>query len=517
MALRLAELVEAKRNTRYFQSHKGTLESREDDLGCGLFRSLADMMPDGVVVQYNEQIVYANHAAAQLLEYGKASDLLAHSMMEYITPSQREVAEYRIHGVTVEKLGLPFLEYSLKTQGGRDIFVEMSSQPVLWKGQVAVQTLMRDVTTRKIKDDIFQTVSRAVEQLPDSVVITDPAGIIEYVNPYFEERFGYSSEQVCNHDFSVLEEHILSKDSFAELMQMISLGRLWRGELSVASEDGHVFWKQVSVSPVLAANGKISHFIAIMKDITEQKEIAENLEKALQAAEDANKAKSNFLANMSHEFRTPLNAIIGFNSLLANESGICHPKKVRDYASYALDGGNHMLALVNDLLDLAKVEAGEILLHNENFPISEAMTSVVRTVSGKALENGCKVTINCAHNFVLYADMRRIIQVLINIVHNAIKFSKGGNVTIETTLEDKAILRIADDGLGMSEEGVKQALRPFGQAEGDSYAKQYEGAGLGLPIASNLIELHEGALDIESELGRGTVVTLSLPMSRVIG
>jgi len=481
-----------------------------------LFRSLADMSPDGVIVQCNDIIVYANQAAAQFLKFGDTEDLLGRSMIEFFTPCYQKIAEDRMQGVIKERLSLPFLEYALEAKDGTIVSAEFCSQPVYWNGKLAAQTLMKDLTEKNFNDDIFKTLSRAVEQCPDSIIIMNPIGIVEYVNPHFEERFGYASDEICDQEFHFFIQLVRSRNGLIEVIKSCKANRSWRGELELRTKFGDAKWKQVSVSPVLGKDGEISHFICIMQDITERKLAEDGLQKALTEAEEANKAKSEFLANMSHEFRTPLNAIIGFSSLLANGPDDFIEGKGREYASYALEGGEHLLALVNDLLDLARVEARKIVLQEENFPISEIVKNVSRMVLSKANENDCTVKTEIDSDFLLHADMRRTRQILLNVVYNAVKFSAGGTVTIEALTTNGGVIRVHDTGIGMTREGVEQAMSTFGQAENNGYAKKYDGAGLGLPISTKLAELHGGELEIESELGVGTIVTITFPESRVI-
>jgi len=513
--LRLAEIVESKKTTRYFQSNLNDNKASYREEDESLFRSLADMTPDGVVVQCDDVIVYANQAAAHFLKYEKGSQLCGHSLFEFFAPDFQTIAELRMKGVLDERLSLPFLDYSLIAKDGTTVNAELCSQPVFWKGKLAAQTLMKDLTAKNFKDDIFKTLSRAVEQSPNAIVITDPRGVIEYVNPHFEDRFGYASPEICDQDFQIFVEHVQPISSLKEMVVACRENRSWRGDLKIKTKSDSARWKQVSVSPVQGKDENISHFICIMQDITERKAAEVKLKTALEVAKKANKAKSSFLANMSHEFRTPLNAIIGFNSILAKGPENMAQQNLREYASYALEGGEHLLSLVNDLLDLSKIEAKKIELQEEIFPVSSAVENVCRMVASRADDNNCTVKAKIDDDFYLHADMRRVRQILLNVAYNAVKFSAGGTVTIEAKKQNGGVVRVCDTGIGMTKKGVELALSAFGQTEKNSYAKEYEGAGLGLPISVKLAELHGGELTIESEFGVGTVVSISFPESRL--
>ncbi|MCG8494163.1 MAG: PAS domain S-box protein [Sneathiellales bacterium] len=489
---------------------RAELEEEKD-----LFFALADMLPDGVLIHVDEQIVYVNQATASLLGFSSPAEVLGHSIFDFICPNDQKTAEYRIRGVTEDRLRLPFRDYTLQKRCGESIRVEIAGQPVLWQGKLAVQSVLRDLTVRNYRDEMLRTLSRAVEQCPDAVLITDRKGMIEYVNPFFEERSGYLLNEIRGRTTSFLRHGMQPRRVFLEILQFVSEDRIWRGELSIFSKSGERYWEQVSVSPVVGKNQEVCHYICIMKDITERKKSEESLEAALVQARAASDAKSSFLANMSHEFRTPLNAIIGFSSLLATGPEELVKDKMREYASYALEGGEHMLELVNDLLDLAKIEANQLTLHEEEFLISDLTKKVVKLACPRAHERKCQVKVNLKEDFVLFGDSRRVLQIMLNLVHNSVKFSEEGSVTISISKDEKGQVLIEDTGIGMTENEVQTALSPFGQAEGGAFTKKYEGAGLGLPIASSLMDMHGGEMKIDSKPELGTVVALVFPPHRI--
>lgn len=486
--------------------------SNDDD---SLFVSLADMSQDGVVVHINGEVVFANQAIANFLNLESGQDLIGHTFFEYILPSDQVMFDYRMQGVLVEQLRLPFYEYTLMRKGGGTIQIEMRGQPVRWNGQIASQVILRDLTAKYENEDAFRTLSRAVEQCPDAVIVTDDRGVIEYVNPYFEERSGYSLDEIGAKKTIFLLRGIMPRESYREMIQTVSEGRIWKGEFGIYAKSGERYWEQASVSPVLDKDQKVCHYICIMKDITVRKLAEENLKTALKKAEAANASKSAFLANMSHEFRTPLNAIIGFSSLLASGQEESVQGKVREYATYTKEAGDHLLKLVNDLLDLAKIEANQLMLKEQSFELTAVVSNVMRLVEKKATENSCELVTKINDDFILYADQRRVTQILLNLVFNAIKFSKNGMVSVEATDTSNGKIVIRDNGIGMSCEEIELALSPFGQAEGGCFSKKYDGAGLGVPIASDLMTLHDGGLVIESTPGKGTTIILTFPRYRL--
>lgn len=259
------------------------------------------------------------------------------------------------------------------------------------------------------------------------------------------------------------------------------------------------------------ANAEIEH-------ANQRLDAAQNdLVRAHADAEAASKAKSEFLANMSHELRTPLNAIIGFAEVIERETFGPTVPRYREYASDIHGSGQHLLQVINDILDLAKVEAGQMLLHEARLDAALVMQGCVRLIKPRAAKSNVRIYTAFDPNLpVLLADEARLRQIALNLLSNAVKFTKaGGRVSISTGIDLAGGIAIAvtDTGIGMTEDDIRIALEPFRQVT-SSLSRSNEGTGLGLPLTKTLVELHGGRLDITSVPGRGTTVTVSFPPSR---
>jgi PAS domain S-box-containing protein len=373
---------------------------------------------------------------------------------------------------------------------------------------------------QKTAADLFR-LSQVVSQSTLMIYITELDGTIVYVNAEFERVTGWTAEDALGLNPRILKSPNTPPAVFVEMWQTILSGATWKGEIEDVCKDGRRFWAQVKISPLRDQAGVITHYVAIHDDITERKEVEHCLHQAAQQAEIASRAKSEILANMSHELRTPLNAIIGFSDLMIQE--VFGPLGHLKYEGYVSDihvSGEHLLDLINDILDVSAIEAGELVLHEEPLDVEEILTACTRLIGARATKGQVKVATEIAPALpALYADGRRLKQIVLNLLSNGVKFTQeGGSVTIEAAIDSAGdlILAVIDTGIGMDEAGIAKAMQRFGQVE-SQLDRKYEGTGLGLPLTKSLVELHGGQLCIKSKPGHGTTVTVRMPGSRVMG
>lgn len=249
------------------------------------------------------------------------------------------------------------------------------------------------------------------------------------------------------------------------------------------------------------------------------KERTKELFKSMEKAEVASRAKSEFMANTSHELRTPLNAIIGFSSTMKEKTFGPLSKKYTEYAADIFYSGQHLLELINDILDVSSIEAGKLELYEENLDVGKIAKASMQLIKSRAEDGNVHLTTEIDKDFpALYADARRMKQIFINILSNAVKFTPpGGRVSLNVSLngEDAPVFTVTDTGMGMSKKELVKAISEFGQVD-SGLARKHEGTGLGLPLTKGLVERHGGTLEIESKKGEGTTVIMYFPKERIV-
>jgi PAS domain S-box-containing protein len=291
-------------------------------------------------------------------------------------------------------------------------------------------------------------------------------------------------------------------------------------EESYAGADGVVRRWLTSKAPVADANGAVWGIATVSTDISDRARLEEGLRQAKEEAEAASRAKSGFLAAMSHELRTPLNAVIGFAEILHQQAlGPLGLPDYVDYAGHILSSGQHLLALINDVLDFARIESGSLTLSIRPLDLVALLRGSLDMIARTAATAGVTLERDITDQPVtIRADAQRLRQVMLNVAGNAVKFTpRGGSVavTMRPDMRGGAIITVADSGVGISEANLQHVFEPFWQAD-SGLDRLKEGAGIGLPLARQLIALHGGRLELESRLGEGTKVTILLPEQRVI-
>ena len=388
-----------------------------------------------------------------------------------------------------------------------------------------VVTVSLDITDRKRAEielaeqkNFLRTI---IDNDPSFIFTTDKDGRFTMANKAFAQACGLSVDGIVGTLVADIkgdpdEVTRLSEDDRTFLKDQRSIAV---SERPFTTSDGLQLWMQFTKVRFTLANGE-DRVLTVGADITERREVEETLRRMKEGAEAANRSKTEFLANMSQELRTPLNAIIGFSKII--EEGMFGPVGNAKYLEYATDIGtsaDHLLSIINDILEVSKIEAGEVDLQEQMLDVGVVFRDVERIVHSRADEAGIRLEVAKPDTLpALFADERKIKQILLNLVSNGIKFTPaGGFVRIGARLGDDGGIEISvtDNGIGIAEEDIPRALERFGQVA-DVMTRKHSGTGLGLPLAIGMVELHGGRLEITSEVGTGTTVTVKFPPDRTV-
>ena len=430
----------------------------------------------------------------------------------------------------------PFKNFVYAIRGTAGLrHVEISGRPVFAAGGqfTGYRGVGADVTERR-RQEIAVAESRSqlqtvIDTLPARISVKDRELRYVLVNVPQAEEFGCSPAAAIGkrkEDFAIGGVPEDASKAFIEDLQSRDHRVLETGEAILNFEEtlpqtnGAVRSTLSSKIPLHDGKGRVNAVLTVALDITERKKIETELLAAREAAEQASRTKSQFLANMSHELRTPLNAVIGFPELMKTQ--LFGPLGDSRYVGYAADiaaSGSHLLSIINDILDLARVESGKLELHEEAVGIDDVARSCGRLVQERASEAGVRLDIVPARDMpFIRADEIRMKQVLLNLLSNAVKFTpRGGRVTFSAVRDEVGdiILKVSDTGIGMSAEEIELALQPFRQID-NTLARKHGGTGLGLPLTKTLVEMQGGRLDIASESGRGTTISVIFPSHRLM-
>ncbi len=385
------------------------------------------------------------------------------------------------------------------------------------------------------RESSLRKLSLAVEQSSESIAITNLAADLDYVNEAFLRNTGYSRDEVIGRNPRILHSDKTPAATFVAMWKTLTLGQTWKGEFINRRKDGSEYVEFAIITPLRQPDGSISHYVAVKEDITEKKRIGAELDahrnhletiveqrttelnEARLQAETANLAKSAFLANMSHEIRTPMNAILGLAHLLRRDNAT----PAQDDRLNKIEGaGRHLLSIINDILDLSKIEAGRLQLESTDFHLSAILDNVASIIGQAARDKGLTIELDRdAVPLWLRGDPTRLRQALLNYAGNAIKFTATGRIALRAKLledsGDDLLVRfeVEDSGVGLASEEMARLFHDFEQAD-VSTTRKYGGTGLGLAITRRLAELMGGKVGADSTAGRGSIFWFTARVQR---
>lgn len=395
--------------------------------------------------------------------------------------------------------------------------------------------IVKDINDRKVMELQLHKLAQTVEQSPENIIITNLNREIEYVNEAFVCKTGYSREEVIGKKSSLLHSGKTPPETYSSLRDALHNGRSWKGEFINKRKDGSEYVEFAHIHSIRQQDGSITNYVEIMEDITEKKQLAleldeyrehleEKVEKrtyqlaeARERADAANQSKSVFLTNMSHEIRTPMNAIIGLTHLLQRDE----PSRRQVERLDKIDtSAGHLLSIINDILDISKIEASKLILEQKDFNLDAVLDHIRSMLDESARLNDSIIeTDQCNDSLWLRGDSTRIRQALLNYAGNAVKFTEHGKIILraKTLAEqnDEVLIRfeVQDTGIGVESDKLESLFNEFEQADSTT-TRKYGGTGLGLAITKRLARLMRGDAGAESQPGKGSTFWFTAWLAR---
>ncbi len=478
------------------------------------YRILFESLPVGIAITtYDGTIIDANEKLSAL--FGGSKNELKQLPMQviYASPAFRdEMIEILSREGNVSN----FETFCRRIDGS--IFpasLNVSPYPLYSEG--ALLTVITDITQQRKSEEKIRKLSSSVEQSPAAIIIMALNGVVEYVNPRFEEITGFPAGEINGGTIHILEPENNPGTEYNEMWKAIKEKTDWKGILHSRRKNGGFFWGEWSLYPLKDNFDNITHHIAVMEDITMRIRSEQDLISAKEKAEESDRLKTAFLSNISHEIRTPMNAIVGFSQLLKEKS--LSIDKRNDFIGIIASKSDELLRIVDDIIEVSMIQSGQITVHNEDFNLGELFKELYETYSTKTKPG---ITLECdvpegISGLNLRSDPGRIRQIMENLLGNGIKYTDRGSVRFGYKLrsDGKAIILFVEDtGIGIEPSRIPVIFQPFMQEEiRDKEARG--GKGIGLTITRKLVELLGGTIRVESEKGRGAGFYIELPLSAV--
>ena len=481
------------------------------------FRVMFELSPAGIVLMDDKgTIIEVNTAFCENLGYSK-KELIGNNISFFSSYEKKDDVKINIakilSGETLKH------EVSSLRKNGMNCDVELYETAIqLPDGKMGILSVSNDITEKKRSQERMLTLSRAMESIGECVSITDYKNKIIFINRAFCATYGYKEEEIIGKDISIIRSPSIVTNQAEEILTDTILGG-WTEELINVKRDGSEFPIQLSTSHIKDEKGNPIALIGIAVDITERKNVQMELINAKEKAEESDRLKSAFLANMSHELRTPLNAIIGFSGLITDSGP---DMNTVPYSQIILKSGQHLLSLVEDILDSTMIETGETRIKYENANLVSLLTEAKDIIHGEILnenKTGVELILNLNgvdNHTSLVTDSRKLKQVLLNLLRNALKFTYLGYIEFgfkELKVDSNNIFQfyVKDTGIGIHEKHHQTIFDIFRQID-DTHTRKFGGMGIGLSIAKKTVELLGGKIWVESEPLAGSIFYFTIPV-----
>jgi PAS domain S-box-containing protein len=499
---------------------KSLMESEEK------YRLLANHMTDTIwLMDMNLRPYYISpsiekirgYSVKELLEMPLEKHFAAGSLAKALDAYKKEMDYLKLHP---EHSFFVTLELEFIKKDGSTYWVENTFSLIRDAHGIpsAILAEGRDITFRKIADAKITQLSRAVEQSPVSIIITDTQGVVLYANPKVKEIYGDTRGSRVGEKYYVFDPD-LQKENDLDKSIFLQRNLEWKGEIHHRTASGTVVWENVSISPMKDTSSESIQYLVITEDITRRKKLEANLIYEKEKAQEMSRLKTSFLANMSHELRTPMIGILGYSELVIEETKDNNIKKTMEII---YNSAGRLMDTLNLILHLSRVEAGRLDIEYHQFDVIATIQEIIKLFARLAKRKSLylKLESDC-DSLIVMSDEKLLREIISNLINNGIKFTDTGGVTISVRIESTGnyqwlVLIISDTGIGIAKENQELIWEEFRQAS-EGHSRSFEGTGLGLTITKKFVEKLKGSIVLESDLHKGATFTLRFPIPAIQG
>ena len=505
-------------------------ENQKFEAGEG-YKRLFELSPDAICVHCEGIIVLANLAAERLFDMKDPKGIIGRNVMDFVHPDYICIAKSRMNRIYEGAMDTPFIEEKFFSNDGRVIDVEVGTSAFQYKGQTAILVVARDISKRKkVERELRESealLREITDNISDMVAKIDLEGTIKFVTPSKNDILGYGISNVIGKnilDFVYIDD---KKNVLKTIKRLIKTSINENIQFRAIHVEGRIVWVDVSFNTLLDDNNKVVELIFATRDITERIEAEEimkqNKEKEiiLNQAMEYDVFRTDFFANISHELRTPINVIMGTLQLmelkfkeLFNEK----EKKSKKYLKVMKHNCYRLVRLINNLIDVTKIDAGYFEIHLSNCNIVSVVEEITLSVAGYIEDKGISLLFDTEiEEKIIACDKDKIERIILNLISNAIKFTNsGGNISVNIfERKDNVVIAIKDTGMGIPKEKQELIFDRFIQVD-KSLTRNKEGSGIGLSLVKALVEMHGGKVFLESEIGVGSEFSFELPIKQLL-
>jgi PAS domain S-box-containing protein len=505
-------------STTELKSANEKVKKANTDLTNAILNTLNDCV---AAIDENGNILFTNPSAGHLTGYTQ-EEMLGRNFHELLHYHKLDGTHFPIDECEISKAiisdptAIISGESHIIKKDGSIAFTKYTGTPIFRDDKRFGHVLsLQDLTEQRKKEALLVLQNNALNAAANMILITDDNGFIEYANNAFFTFTKFETDTIIGRHTRVLGGGLNEKNFYANMWKTIKRGHTWEGVLFNRKADGTVYPEEMTITPIMEQD-KITHFIAVKKDITERIANEEALKDSAQRALEASKMKSEFLSTMSHEIRTPMNGIIGMTEILLQTE---MNKEQNEFAKIIKHSAESLLTILNDILDFSKMEAGKLDIVNSVFDLPETCSGVSKLLGSGAKQKGLDFNIQIDRSIPVNVegDPVRIRQIMMNLIGNAIKFTEKGFVKVRVTpisaIEDGFIVRfsVEDSGIGISNDASKKLFTSFMQAD-SSTSRKFGGTGLGLAICKKLVSLMNGDIGVVSKEGIGSTFWFEIPL-----